>query len=176
MHAMLLALCLAASSGGGAFQVTSPEVQDQKPLREAQVYHGYGCKGGNASPALRWRFAPAGTKSFAVTVFDPDAPTGHGFWHWIVYDIPPSAEGLPAGVRADTLPAGAVQGRNDFGMSEYSGACPPPGDRPHRYVFTVYALRSERLGLSAGAAAQEIEARLEGNALAKATLTATYGR
>jgi Raf kinase inhibitor-like YbhB/YbcL family protein len=172
---MTLAAATLASADGG-LQLASPDVQEGKPLAAAQVYEGYGCAGGNSSPALEWKNLPAGTRSIAVTVFDPDAPTGRGFWHWLVYDIPPGAAGLPGGATSATLPRGAVQARNDFGAEEYSGACPPKGDKPHRYVFTVYALKVDHLGAAAGMKPAAIASSLEGQALAKASLTATYQR
>jgi Raf kinase inhibitor-like YbhB/YbcL family protein len=170
-----LALAL-SSSADDRLQLSSPEVQEGKALGPAQVYKGYGCEGGNASPALSWRNLPAGTKSIAVTVFDPDAPTRGGFWHWLVYDIPPNTPGLSPGVTTATLPPGAAQARNDFGAAGYSGACPPPGDKPHRYVFTVYALGIEHLRVPRDATAATIGAALSGQALAKASITATYRR
>jgi Raf kinase inhibitor-like YbhB/YbcL family protein len=173
----VVALALAGSaSADSGLQLTSSDVQEGKGLGAAQVFKGYGCTGGNASPALTWRNLPAGTKSVAVTVFDPDAPTGSGFWHWLVYDIPAGASGLPAGATAATLPKGAVQGKNDFGLAEYCGACPPAGDKPHRYVFTVFALKVEHLGVAPDATAAMIGFNLNAQALAKATLTATYQR
>jgi Raf kinase inhibitor-like YbhB/YbcL family protein len=170
-----LALALSASADG-RLQLSSSQVQEGKTLGPAQVYKGFGCEGGNASPALEWRNLPPGTRSIAITVFDPDAPTGSGFWHWLVYDIPADTSGLSAGSTAATLPRGAVQARNDFGLAEYSGACPPPGDKPHRYVFTVYALAVEHLRVPANATAAMIGPGLNGQAMARASLTATYGR
>lgn len=128
-----------------AFDLTSSDLAEGRTLNLAQVGADYGCTGGNLSPALKWKNAPAATRSFAVTVYDPDAPTGSGWWHWVVYDIPAAANGLPAGAGVSAaLPAGTKQGRNDAGMHSYGGACPPPGDKPHRYVFSVYALRVKK--------------------------------
>lgn len=175
----LLSLGLAAGSAGAeqAFTVTSPDIQDNKPLQAAQVYQGFGCTGGNQSPQLDWSGAPAGTKSFAVSMYDPDAPTGSGWWHWVVYDIPASVHrlGRDAG-RPGKLPDGAKHGRNDFGTRNYGGACPPPGDKPHRYVVTVYALKTDKLGVPDDASAAMIGYTLHANRLATATLTGVYGR
>src|SRR3954465_14424129 len=112
-----------------------------------------GAGGQNVSPQLSWSGAPAGTKSFALTLYDPDAPTGSGWWHWVVYDIPATATELPQGAGSGKapLPAGTVQGKTDFGAAGYGGAGPPPGDKPHRYVFTVYALKVDKLDLPADA-------------------------
>lgn len=168
----------AAQGRRAAFTVSSPDVRPGARIGNRHVYKGFGCSGENVSPALRWSGAPAGTKSFAVTVYDPDAPTGSGFWHWVVYNIPATATGLAAGAGSagGTLPAGAVQGLTDFGAPGYGGPCPPQGDKPHRYVFTVHALKTERLDLPAGATPAFVGFNLTGNRLAKTSFTARYGR
>jgi len=164
-------------SAAWPFELSSRDVSQGKRLSLAQVYRGYGCNGGNLSPALNWQHAPAGTRSFAVTVFDPDAPTGHGWWHWLIYDIPATLNSLPAGIGVHApLSAGARQGRNDFGEHAYGGACPPVGNGPHRYVFTVYALKVERLAVSEGADPAQIDAAVRGNSLGSAQITAAYSR
>ena len=139
--------------------------------------YGFGCGGGNQSPHLRWEGAPAGTKSFAVTCFDPDAPTGSGFWHWVVVNIPPGVTELPlgAGSAGGKLPAGALQVRTDFGKPGYGGPCPPPGD-PHHYVFTVFAVSQEKLPVTADTSAAVVGFNLHFNTLAKATLTGLFKR
>jgi Raf kinase inhibitor-like YbhB/YbcL family protein len=142
------------------------------------IYNESGCTGGNVSPALAWSGAPAGTKSFAVTIFDPDAPTGHGWWHWVVYDIPATVHALPEDAGAASgrhLPQGARQTANDFGGPGYGGPCPPPGP-PHRYVFTLYALDAAAVGAAAGSGAGEMAAALKPHALATVSFTVPYGR
>ena len=140
------------------------------------IYDQSGCTGGNVSPALAWSDAPAGTKSFAVTVFDLDAPTGRGWWHWVVYDIPAAVQALPQGAGAasgQNLPQGARQTSNDFGGPGYGGPCPPPGS-PHRYVFTLYAL--DAAAIAAGSGPAEVAAGLKPHALAEASFIVSYGR
>ncbi len=162
-----------------AFELTSPDpdVKTGHPMTKAQEYKGFGCNGDNLSPALEWKNVPAGTRSFAVTVYDPDAPTGSGWWHWIVYDIPASATGLAGGIGAkDQLPAGAKQGRNDYGDHSFGGACPPSGDKPHHYIFTVYALKVNKLGVPEDASAALIGYNILGNRVGLAKLTTTYSR
>jgi len=123
------------------------------------------------SPALKWSGAPAGTKSYAVTVYDPDAPTGSGWWHWVLFNIPANVTSLAEGVKGV-----GVEGNTDFGAKGYGGPCPPPGDKPHRYVFTVYALKTDKIDVPANATAAMVGFNLHANQLAKTTLTAKYGR
>jgi Raf kinase inhibitor-like YbhB/YbcL family protein len=155
------------------FTVSSTDLKDGKSLGEAQVANTFGCTGGNQSPQLSWKNASEGTKSFAVTVYDPDAPTGSGWWHWVLFDVPAATTSLAAGA---ALPTGAKAGRNDGGAREFGGACPPPGDKAHHYVVTVFALKVEALPVPADATSALIGHMLNANALAKATLTATYKR
>ena len=154
------------------------EVRPESRLAEAQVYAGFGCRGDNRSPALSWSGAPRGTKSFAVTVYDPDAP-GRGWWHWVIYNIPATVTALPAGV-GDTAqhlaPSGSKQGMNDFGMAGYGGPCPPAGDRPHRYEFRVLALKVDTLEVSGNEPAARISAQALAQSLAIAHFTAYYSR
>lgn len=142
------------------------------------IYDQSGCTGGDVSPALAWLDPPAGTKSFAVTIFDPDAPTGRGWWHWVVYDIPVTIRALPEDAGAasgQNLPQGARQAANDFGGPGYGGPCPPPG-APHRYVFTVYALDAASIAVAPGSEPAEVAAGLKPHALATASFTVPYGR
>lgn len=168
-----------ATPAAGRFTLTSPDVGPGRTIGARHVANVFGCSGQNVSPALSWRGAPAGTKSFAVTVYDPDAPTGSGWWHWVVYNIPATATSLPAGAGSPNgagMPNGARQGNTDFGTAGYGGPCPPPGDRPHRYVFTVFALKVDRIDVPANATAAMVGFNLHANRLATATFTARYGR
>jgi Raf kinase inhibitor-like YbhB/YbcL family protein len=163
-------------------KVTSTSFKDGDYLGKEHVLsteYGFGCDGGNRSPHLAWDDAPAGTKSFAVTCFDPDAPTGSGFWHWVVVNIPPSVTVLPldAGNPAGgKLPAGALQVRTDFGKPGYGGPCPPAGDHPHRYLFTVHAVSMDTLPVSADTSAAVVGFYLNFNTLAKVVLMGLYRR
>ncbi|MEO8443479.1 MAG: YbhB/YbcL family Raf kinase inhibitor-like protein, partial [Gammaproteobacteria bacterium] len=135
--------------------------------------------GGNLSPALSWSNPPAGTKSYALMVYDPDAPTGSGWWHWVVWNIPANAQALPARAgdpAARLMPAGVMQGNTDFGTAGYGGPCPPPGDKPHRYYFRLHALKVDKLELPPNATAALVGYNVRANSLGVAELMATYGR
>jgi len=140
--------------------------------------YGFGCAGGNKSPHLRWSGAPAGTRSFAVTLYDPDAPTGSGFWHWLVVNIPGDVTELAvgAGSRGGDLPAGALQTRADFGAPGYGGPCPPAGDHPHRYLFSVFAVKAERLDVNPDSSGAVVGFNLHFNMMAKAAIMGLYKR
>jgi Raf kinase inhibitor-like YbhB/YbcL family protein len=169
------AVCAASSE----FSVSSDEVNPGAMIKQEQVFNGFGCSGANVSPSLHWQGAPPATKSFAITVYDPDAPTGHGWWHWLVFNIPVNVKGLEKGAGDPTaakLPEGSVQSRTDFGKSGYGGPCPPPGDKPHNYIFTVYALKTDKLSLDENAPPSTVSARIEHNSIGKAVLKAKYGR
>ncbi|HEY7107768.1 MAG TPA: YbhB/YbcL family Raf kinase inhibitor-like protein [Acidimicrobiia bacterium] len=159
--------------------VTSDDIAPGEELSETHVADVMGCTGDNLSPQLRWSGAPEGTQSYAVTCFDPDAPTGSGFWHWVVFDIPGSVTELPRGAGSDDqagLPAGAKHGRNDLGETEYVGSAPPPGHGDHRYVFTVHALGVPTLGLGDDAMPALVGFNITANTLARGSIIATYGR
>ena len=190
-HAWLAALALAATTllaaappvaketGAMArFTLSSTDFTEGGTLASAQVFNEFGCKGGNISPALAWRGAPAGTKSFALLMHDPDAPTGSGWWHWVVYNIPAATTSLAAGAgdpKKGLMPAGAVQGRTDYGSVGYGGPCPPPG-QPHHYNFRLYALKVAKLEVPEGASAALIGFNVRAQALGEAQLTGMYGR
>ena len=139
-----------------AFRLASPDIRPGGTIAMEQVFNSFGCTSKNISPALAWTGAPAGTKSFALLCHDPDAPTGGtGWWHWLVLNIPATASSLAKGAGSTDgsgLPAGAVQVNNDFGGPGWGGPCPPQGDKPHRYIFTLYALKVDRLDASGGTA------------------------
>jgi Raf kinase inhibitor-like YbhB/YbcL family protein len=174
-----LAVGCAAAAQAADFTLSSPDVAANSTIASTQVLNGMGCTGGNISPRLEWSGAPADTQSFALTVYDPDAPTGSGFWHWVVVNIPASATGLARGAgTADgkTLPAGSVQVATDFGVPGFGGPCPPPGDKPHRYIFTLFALKTPRLELPEHATAAVTGFMIHFNVIAQTSFTAYYGR
>lgn len=151
--------------------VTSDALTEGGTLAQAQVLGNRGGGGGNVSPDLAWGAGPQGTACYAVTCYDPDAPTGSGFWHWTLVNIPASVTALKAG----EVPAGAVAARNDYGFSGYGGACPPVGDGPHRYVFTVYALK-EPLAINEGTPSATAGFNIHAGKLAEGSITVTYAR
>ncbi|MEB3043141.1 YbhB/YbcL family Raf kinase inhibitor-like protein [Rhizobium mulingense] len=181
MRLITTALLTASVFGGTAAQaemkLTSKDLTSGKTMADAQVFNSFGCTGKNISPELTWSGAPEGTKSFAVMVYDPDAPTGSGWWHWSVFNIPADASKIATGASGDKkLPAGAVEGRTDFGTSGYGGACPPVGDAPHHYQFTVYALSVDKLPLPDTAPGAMVGYYVRANTLDKASIEVTYGR
>ncbi|WP_292936778.1 YbhB/YbcL family Raf kinase inhibitor-like protein [Noviherbaspirillum sp.] len=159
------------------FHVRSADIRDNATLKSDQVYRGRGCEGDNRSPQLEWSGAPSNTRSFAVTMHDPDAANGKGWWHWIVIDIPNSVTRLDSGAgKKGNLPDGARHGRNDFGSFDFGGVCPPKGDKPHHYVLTVHALDIDKLPVAADAPPVSIASALHAHQIAAATLTGIYGR
>lgn len=142
-------------------------------------FNGFGCSGDNQSPQLSWENAPEGTKSFAVTMYDPDAPTGSGFWHWVVFDIPSNVNELVADAGNGSLnlaPKGAIQSVTDYGIKGFGGPCPPEGHGFHQYIITVYALKTDSLGLDANANPAYVGFNLWNQTLAKASIIAYYKR
>lgn len=184
-HGVALALAAAltmaspfALAASSRLTLQSPDMTSGKTIAIGQVYDESGCHGGNISPALTWSHPPAGTRSFAVLIFDPDAPGGGGWWHWAVFDIPAGVTSLPAGAgdpARHLLPAGAIQVRNDFGSVGYGGPCPPPGP-PHHYRLMLYALRLAKLGLGANASPAQVAARVRAGALGASEIVGLYGR
>lgn len=173
---MLGAASLVQAAG---FQLTSPDIKAGAMIPKSFEFNGFGCSGENKSPALKWSGAPKGTKSFAVTVYDPDAPTGSGWWHWMVINIPADVTELKpdaGAVGGANLPQGASHARIDYGVAGWGGVCPPQGDKPHRYIFTVYALKVDKLDVPPDATAALTGFMINGNSLGKASFTARYAR
>ena len=170
-----------AAHEAGAFRLTSPDLPAGQPIPERFTANTFGCHGPNESPALKWSHAPAGTRSFAITMFDPYKPPVSGWWHWIVYDIPSTTTELPrkAGDPGDPgLPAGAKQARPDGDAPEahYYGPCPDEGDPPHPYTIRIYALSVEHLDVAATSTPANIDYVISSKTLAEATIVRPFSR
>lgn len=158
--------------------LTSTDIATGKHMNKTQEFNGFGCVGGDLSPQLSWSGAPAGTVAYAITAYDPDAPTGSGWWHWQVVNIPANVTSLAAGAgNPDNtkIPKGAQHIENDYGVAGFGGACPPKGDNAHRYQFTVHAL-SKILELPANASGALTGYMINSNSLGSSTLEALYKR
>lgn len=171
LYSLLLSMVLIAPTAASEMKLSSTDIAEGATLNSNQVFQGFGCEGGNSSPALNWTNVPEGTKSFAVTVYDPDAPTGSGWWHWFAFNIPADVTGLKNGA---TLPEGAIELTNDYGVKGFGGACPPPGE-VHRYQFTVYALPT-LLEIDDSVSNALAGFMVRANATATANITAVYNR
>ncbi len=161
-----------------SFELRSDDVADGRMMSDDQVYNGFGMSGRNISPSLSWSGFPEQTRSFAVTCYDPDAPTGSGFWHWVLLGIPASVTSLPAGAGSadgSRLPKGAFHVRNDYGTKDFGGAAPPAGDPPHRYVFAVHALDVENLDVNDEVTPAVAGFNLRFHTIARALLIPVYG-
>jgi Raf kinase inhibitor-like YbhB/YbcL family protein len=174
MRQIFLWLAVAGILSAGNFTLKSDDIGGQ--LTKTEEFNGFGCNGKNLSPQLSWSDAPKGTKSFAVTVFDPDAPTGSGWWHWIVVNIPADVHALKAGASGKAMPKGALEVKNDYGTVGFGGACPPKGDKPHRYIFTVYALDVEKLPVKEDTNAPIVGFQINAHTIGKASIISHYGR
>lgn len=168
--------CIANSVIAADFSVTSPQLKDGEIMPMEQVLNGFGCTGTNISPELNWENEPEGTKSYAVTVYDPDAPTSSGWWHWTAFNIPANVTGLPANASVNPEASSMTQGRTDFGAPGYGGACPPEGDAPHRYQFQVWALDTDHIDLDEQASGAMVGYFLNMHKLVKAELTVKFSR
>jgi Raf kinase inhibitor-like YbhB/YbcL family protein len=172
---------LVAPAAQARMKLTSAEVKNGETIKNEQVLNTFTCTGDNISPSLSWSDAPKDTKSFVVTVYDPDAPTGSGWWHWVVINIPASTTSIPKNAgdpKANLMPAGAIQTRTDFGAPGWGGPCPPKGDKPHHYHFTVYALDEDKLQFAQNdqASAALVGYEVHFHTIGKASFVATYGR
>jgi Raf kinase inhibitor-like YbhB/YbcL family protein len=180
MALVCLSTAQAKSPSPRKFVLSSPDAQLAAKVPETYTANVFGCGGGNMSPPLQWTGAPAGTKSFVVTLFDPDEHGDpSGWWHWIVYDLPANVDKLPKGAgveHSSALPAGTMQGRTDLGNDAYHGPCPDKGDPPHRYTFTVYALSVEKLDVPADSSGAMVVSTAKEHLLGKAVFIAHYGR
>ncbi|CCF10469.1 MAG: kinase inhibitor [Pantoea ananatis] len=156
-------------------RVYSQDLHDGDKMPEKHVFNGMGYQGDNLSPHLAWEDSPEGTKSFVITCFDPDAPTGSGWWHWVVANIPADTTSLPQGAGSGkaALPAGALQTRTDFGQAGYGGAAPPAGET-HRYIFSVHALDVDKIDVDEGASGAMVGFNVHFHVLASASLTVHY--
>ncbi|MGB3215287.1 MAG: YbhB/YbcL family Raf kinase inhibitor-like protein [Alphaproteobacteria bacterium] len=155
----------------------SASLSQNATIDNKQVYKGFGCEGENLSPQISWEGIPAEAKSLALTYYDPDAPSGSGWWHWTVFNIPTSVAEIPEGVSGtDAMPKGAIEGRTDFGESKFGGSCPPVGDKPHRYFLTLHALDVEKLDLDAHAPGAMVGYFINAHSLGQAQIMAVYGR
>ncbi len=171
--------CFISLAHAETFVLSSHQVKSGGRLSNKQVFKGFGCDGENQSPSLSWQGAPAGTKSYALTLYDPDAPTGSGWWHWVIFNIPASTHSLEedAGdIKSGKAPKGSIQSKTDFGEAGFGGACPPEGDKPHHYQFKIYALDIDQIPLTQAASGAMVGFYLKQHALAQAQLEATYSR
>ncbi|WP_426338864.1 YbhB/YbcL family Raf kinase inhibitor-like protein [Pseudoduganella sp. S-14] len=171
-HLILAALLASNSALAGSLTLASTDIANGKFMAKAQEFQGFGCSGGNQSPQLSWSGAPEGTAAFAILVHDADAPTGSGWWHWQLVNIPKDVTSLPAGALA---PAGSQQMRNDYGAKGFGGACPPSGHGVHHYRFTVHAL-SQKLELPEDASGALTGYMVGAHSLGASTIEALYQR
>jgi len=161
------------------FDLSSEDIQAGSSIKIKHIFDGFGCVGDNNSPQLHWKNAPKDAKSFAITAYDPDAPTGSGWWHWVVLNIPTNYVSLPQGFGNDNnflLSNGINQIKNDFSTYSFGGPCPPEKDKPHRYIFTIYALKTDNIQLNQDASAALAGFMINANMIAKKSFTAYYGR
>jgi Raf kinase inhibitor-like YbhB/YbcL family protein len=168
---------LVLAQAAHALELKSNDVTEGGTFTNEQVFNSFGYSGKNISPELHWTKGPEGTLSYALMMYDPDAPTGSGWWHWVVFNIPADKTGLPKGFgsKSATKSAPAVQSRTDFGTSGYGGPAPPPG-KVHHYTFTLFALKVKSLPLKKDSSAAMVGFYANQNALATAKLTVLFGK
>ncbi len=178
LTATVLAVCFAAPPvlAENTFRLASPDIAEGQPVGAKHQLNAYGCTGENVSPALTWSDAPEGTKSFVVTLYDPDTKSGSGWWHWVMFNIPANLTSLSQGAGSvDSVPKGAIQTRTDFGTLGFAGSCPPSGE-VHRYQYRVFALGVENLDLDQNATPAMVGFMAHANAIGIAKLTAVLTR
>lgn len=174
---LILLIAIASCGFSQTFTLSSRDLGGQ--ATQLEEFNGFGCTGQNQSPQLSWKNAPEGTKSFAVTMYDPDAPTGSGWWHWVMFDIPSETHELATNagnIEMNLAPSGTIQSITNYGVGGYGGPCPPEGHGPHQYIITVFALKVERLGLDANTNPAIVGYYLGNNTLEKASIVAYYER
>ena len=175
MKHIILSALMASGLMGGSFTLQSNDLEGQ--LSTAQEFNSFGCSGSNMSPQLQWKDAPKGTKSFAITVYDPDAPTGSGWWHWLVVNISKDTTNISTDASAQgKLPKGALETMTDYGSAAFGGACPPQGDKAHAYIFTVHALDVEKLDVNAKSDSALVGYMINQHVIQKATVMSYYQR
>lgn len=174
-----LSLSISAFAQSSSFTVSSNDIAQGEYMSKAHEFNGFGCNGDDLSPHLKWSNAPEGTKSFAITVYDPDAPTGSGWWHWQIVNIPKNINEIKRGAGSqatNSTPTGSIQISNDYGIKGFGGACPPQGHGVHHYKFTVHALSVEKLTLPENASGALAGYMINANTIESSTLEALYKR
>jgi len=174
-----LSLCISSTAFAGSMTLTSKDIAQGEFMTKKQEFTGFGCSGGDLSPHLKWTGAPEGTKSFAITAHDADAPTGSGWWHWQLVNIPKNVTELASGAgstKKDLAPKDSMQIENDYGSRGFGGACPPAGHGVHHYRFTIHALSTEKLELPVGASGALAGYMINANTLASSTIESLYKR
>jgi Raf kinase inhibitor-like YbhB/YbcL family protein len=172
-------LSFTTSALADTFTLSSKDITQGEFMDKAQEFTGFGCSGGDLSPHLAWKGTPKGTKSFAITAYDPDAPTGSGWWHWQLVNIPVSTTELAAGagsIKQQLAPKGSMQIQNDYGSRGFGGACPPQGHGVHHYRFTIHALSVESLALPADASGALAGYMINANTIETSTIESLYKR
>jgi Raf kinase inhibitor-like YbhB/YbcL family protein len=175
----ILTLTLSTSTFAGDLTLSSKDIAEGEFMSKAQEFNGFGCSGSDLSPHLKWSNAPEGTKSFAITAYDPDAPTGSGWWHWQIVNIPVTVMEIPTGAgntKTSNAPTGSTQTKNDYGNQGFGGACPPEGHGVHRYRFTLHALSVEKLDLPKDASGALAGYMINGNTIESTTIESLYKR
>jgi len=175
----ILSLSISASALAGSLTLSSQDIAQGEYMAKAQEFNGFGCSGGDLSPHLKWLDAPKGTKSFAITAYDPDAPTGSGWWHWQIVNIPMTVMEIQTGAgntKNNSAPAGSTQIQNDYGSRGFGGACPPEGHGVHHYRFTIHALSVEKLTLPKDASGALTGYMINAKTIESSTIESLYKR